>query len=402
MNASRYPWVVVALLWVVALLNYLDRQVIFSMFPVLRAEMKLSDLELGLVGSSFLWVYGLCSPFSGFLADRYGRRRVLITSLIVWSVLTWLTGQTRTLPELLFVRALMGISEACYLPAALALIADYHDESTRSRATGLHYSGIYAGIVLGGVGGGWVAEHYGWRLAFTVLGAIGVAYALVLIALLKEKTVAARVDAEQPRFFPAAQALLRLPGFPMLMSIFAAVSVANWLIYNWMPLYLYERFGMSLTASGFSATFYVQVGSVVGILVGGALADRWFQKNRRGRVWTQAAGIAAAAPFLFLSGFTSVAGLLLVGLAVFGVGRGMYDSNGMPVLCQIVPADLRSTGFGLLNMAGTFSGGFVALGAGALKESVGLGALLQGAGVLLLIAAWALSRLPLEQPESKS
>ncbi|MBC8165008.1 MAG: MFS transporter [Bryobacteraceae bacterium] len=395
MKNSRYAWLVVALLWVVALLNYLDRQVIFSMFPVLRAEMRLSDLELGLVGSSFLWVYGLCSPFSGFLADRYGRRRVLITSLIVWSVLTWLTGQARNLHELLLARALMGVSEACYLPAALALIADYHDESSRSRATGLHYSGIYAGIVLGGVGGGWVAEHYGWRLAFTILGAVGVLYAIVLLAFLKEKPSTERKDPVQPRFLASAQALLGIRGFPILMSIFAAVSVANWLVYTWMPLYLYERFGMNLTASGFSATFYVQLGSVAGILVGGAMADRWFVRNQRGRVWTQAVGIAAAAPFLFISGFTSVASLLLVGLAVFGLGRGMYDSNGMPVLCQVVPAELRSTGFGLLNMAGTFSGGFVALGAGALKETVGLGALLQGAGVLLLLSAFALARLPL-------
>lgn len=186
MKLSGYKWLVVALLWVVALLNYLDRQVIFAVFPLLQAELHVSSFQLGLLGTSFLWVYGLLSPLGGYAADRFSRRGVILTSLIAWSAITWLTGHSRTYGQLLAARGLMGISEACYLPAALAMIADYHDGQTRSRATGLHQSGLYAGIALGGAGGGWMGQYYGWRAAFFVLGIAGLIYAAVIAWGLKE------------------------------------------------------------------------------------------------------------------------------------------------------------------------------------------------------------------------
>ncbi len=395
MNAKTRAWLVVAALWFVALLNYLDRQVIFSMFPIVREELHLSDIQLGLIGSAFLWVYGLCSPFAGFVADRYGRRRVLIFSLVIWSAVTFATGLARNIEEMLVARALMGISEACYLPAALAMIADYHKEGTRSLATGLHFSGIYVGIVLGGVGGGWVAEHYGWRAAFTILGVAGVVYTPVLLAVLREEKSATPATEAQPKFWAATRELVTLRGFGAIVTVFSILSIANWLVYTWMPLYLFEKFHMNLAASGFSATFYLQAGSVVGILIGGTLADRWCARTAKGRVWTQAVGLAAAAPFLFLVGFTGLPAVLVAGLTVFGVGRGMFDSNAMPVLCQIAPPELRSTGYGLLNMAGTLTGGVVAIAGGALKSTLGLGGMIQIAGILLLLGCFLLWRLPL-------
>lgn len=396
MSANTRAWLVVAALWFVALLNYLDRQVIFSMFPVVRSELKLSDFELGLVGTAFLWVYGVCSPFAGFVADRYGRRRVLIFSLVVWSAVTWATGLARNIEELLVARALMGISEACYLPAALAMIADYHKEGTRSLATGLHFSGIYVGVVLGGVGGGWVAEHYGWRVAFTILGVAGVVYTPILLAVLREapSARAAADDQTQPRWWPATREVWTLPGFGAVLTVFSILSIANWLVYTWMPLYLFERFQMNLATSGFSATFYLQAGSVVGILIGGTVADRWCARAPKGRVWTQTAGLLAAAPFLFLVGFTGSPAVLIASLSVFGVGRGIFDSNAMPVLCQIARPELRSTGYGLLNMAGTLTGGVVAMVGGALKSTLGLGGMIQIAGFLLLIGCLLLLRVP--------
>ena len=197
MKSSRAAWLVVGLLWVVAMLNYLDRQVIFSLFPPIRADLKATDFQLGLLGAAFLWVYGLLSPFSGYLADKYDRVKVILVSLFVWSAVTWLTGHARGFNELLFARGLMGISEAAYLPAALALIADYHKPATRSLATGIHQSGLYAGIALGGVFGGWMGEHYGWRAAFASLGLVGVAYAVVLLFFLKAPASAERGEAPQ-------------------------------------------------------------------------------------------------------------------------------------------------------------------------------------------------------------
>jgi sugar phosphate permease len=162
------------------------------------------------------------------------------------------------------------------------------------------------------------------------------------------------------------------------------MSMSNWVLYTWMPLYLYERFHMSLSRAGFSATFYIQIGSVAGILLGGWLADYFSSRTQRSRLLTQAGGLMAAAPFLLFVGITSSSVLLLLALVVFGVGRGAYDANCMPVLCQIAPARLRSTGYGLFNFAGCIAGGIVAAAAGALKSTMGLGPTIQVTGMLLL------------------
>jgi predicted MFS family arabinose efflux permease len=323
--------------------------------------------------------------------------RLIIVSLMVWSLVTWLTGYARGFDELIATRALMGLSEACYIPAALALIADYHSKGRLSLATGIHTSGIYVGIILGGAGGGWMGERYGWRFAFAALGVFGVVYTLLLLFTLRGKETPMREEAEKPRFWPALGELLSLPGFKTLLLVFASFSLANWAIYTWLPVYLYERFHMKLAAAGFSATFYIQVASFGGILLGGWLADRWSQISPRGRLLTQCIGVALAAPCLFLVGFTSSGAMLIAGLALFGLGRGFYDCNTMPVLSQIARGDLRSTGYGILNMAGTMTGGVIAAAAGAMKNSIGLGGVFQIAALLLLVSVVALSRIRVER-----
>ncbi|MFN7943790.1 MAG: MFS transporter [Blastocatellia bacterium] len=396
MKQTRYPWLLVALLWVVAMLNYLDRQVIFSLFPPLQKEFGVSSVQLGLISTVFLWVYGALSPVGGFLADRFSRRRVILFSLAVWSLVTWATAHVGSFQQLLWARALMGISEACYLPAALALIADHHDERTRSRATGLHQSGLYGGIILGGVVGGWMGEHYGWRSAFTVLGMIGVGYALLLAFTMKDSVkvpaIAAKPE-DKPRFMPALRELVSLPGFLLLGTVSSLAAIAFWIVYTWLPTYLYERFQMTLTGAGFSATFYIQAASFGGILLGGWLADSWSRTNSRARIVIVTAGFVAAGIFLFLVGYTSSYAVLVLSLIVFGLGRGFFDCNLMPVLCQIAPPQLRATGFGIFNLASCIVGGTMAAAAGALKDSIGLGSAIQISAVILCLAGLLL--LPL-------
>ena len=386
----QYKWTLVALLWVVALLNYLDRQVLFAVFPLLTAELHVSSVQLGFLGTSFLWVYALLSPFGGYVADRFGRRRVILVSLIVWSVVTWLTGEARSYGELVMARGLMGISEACYLPAALAMIADYHGVSTRSRAIGLHQSGLYAGIVLGGFGGGWMGDRFGWRAAFLVLGIVGLAYGGVLFFGLKEtpEQNSSSSDERTP-FASAIHELLASGRFLTVLGANSLVSVAYWCVYTWLALYLYQQFGMSLTAAGFSSTFYIQAGSLAGILSGGWLADRWARRNAQGRVLTQMIGLGAAAPFLFLVGATDSRWVLLPCLLLFGLGRGFFDCNLMPVLCQIVSPKLRATAYGILNLFSCLMGGGMAVAGGFLKDSIGLGKTLElSAGMLVGAAVW--------------
>jgi MFS family permease/N-acetylneuraminic acid mutarotase len=394
-KATVYAWLVVGLLWVVAVLNYVDRQVIYSVFPLLQADLHLSAVQLGLLSSVFFWVYGLLSPVSGFLADRYGRKRIIVASLLFWSLVTWLTGQVSHFSALLATRALMGVSEACYLPAALALIVSYHENRTRSLASGLHHSGLYVGVVLGGVGGSWLGERYGWRWPFLLLGAVGTLYVLVLLLTLREPPAGQGEPAPAFRvgFGQALRELKGLPGFGTMMLVFGTIATANCVIYTWLPLYLYEQFRMNLVGAGFSATVYIQAASLAGILLGGWLADRWSGVTARGRLRTQMLGLLLAAPALVLIGWTTSAGLLVGALVMFGLGRGCYDCNAMPVLCQIVRSDLRATGYGILNLAGCVAGGSIALLAGVLKEAVGLGLAFQLVGLVLLSVTLLLARI---------
>lgn len=384
MRARHYAWLLVGLLWVVAFLNYVDRQVLFSLFPLVEREFVLTGAELGFLSTVFLWVYGLASPFAGYLADRFGRVRVILVSLLIWSAVTWATGHARSYGELIAARALMGLSEACYLPAALALIADYHGERTRSLATGLHQSGLYAGIVMGGVGGGWLGENFGWRSPFTILGVAGVAYFVLLAWSLRRPAAPAAVT--PLNLTGSLRKLSGLRGFWRVTLVFGAVGLANWLVYTWLPLYLYERFRMTLTSAGFSATFYIQAASFAGIFVGGLAADYWGSRRVKGRIWVQTAGLAAAAPFLFLIGTADSWLLLIFALLVFGMGRGIYDSNAMPVLCQIAPPQLRATGYGIFNLVACIVGGVTAAAAGYLKSAIGLGVAFQAAAAILIAA----------------
>jgi MFS family permease len=394
MRKRWYPWLLVALLWAVALLNYVDRQVIFSVFPLLSAELATTNVQLGLLSTVFLWVYGVFSPVSGFLADRFGRARSISVSLLVWSAVTLATGLARTYPQLIVARALMGISEACYLPAALAKIAEHHEPKTRSLAIGLHHSGLYVGMILGGAGGGWIGQHYGWRMSFLLLGAIGIGYfCIVFLFFRKEPKVRQVRENSSLSLGESFGELSRLSGFWTMALVFAAVAAANWLVYTWLPLYVYERFHMTLAAAGFTATFYIQIASLAGIIVGGYFSDRLSQRTSRGRLYIQAAGVLLAAPFLFLLGYTKSYALLLAALVLFGIGRGFYECNTMPVLCQIARNEVRSTGYGVFNLAGCLVGGVFAVLAGAFKNLLGLANVFQITAAILLLSGLLLIQI---------
>lgn len=367
-------WLVVALLWPVACLNYLDRLMITSMRDSIKAEIAMTDAQFGLLTSVFLWVYALLSPAAGFLADRVGRSRVIIGSVFVWSAVTWLTGHAQDYNQLLVARALMGVSEACYIPAALAIITDYHRGPTRSLATGLHMSGLYAGAALGGLGGV-LAEHFKWQSAFNLFGAVGVAYSVLLILALKEAPAAPKPatatdkPAEKVRLSETLGYLFRQVSFWALFGYFGLLSIAYWAIYGWLPTYMGQQFKLGQGAAGMSATAYIQIASFVGVLIGGAWADRWCRRNLRGRVFVPLIGFCFAGPALYLSSSTDALAVAVAGLLVFGIARGFADANNMPILCQITPARYRATGYGVLNFIGCVLGGVMTYVAGGLKDA---------------------------------
>lgn len=393
LNESKLPagaWLVVGLLWMVGCLNYLDRVLVTTMRGSLVEAIPMTEAQFGLLTSVFLWVYALLSPVAGFLADRFNRSRVIIGGLFAWSVVTWLTAHATTFPQLLASRALMGISEACYIPSALALIADYHRGSTRSLATGIHMSGIMVGAALGGLGG-WIAERYGWSHAFLIFGLAGIAYTAVTVVLLRDPptessapgAVAARVD-----LGAALKSLFGRTSFIIALFYWGLLGVAGWAVVGWMPTYLNEHFHLSQGVAGISATGYLQTAALIGVLVGGAWADRWSRKDERGRVLVPLIGLLVAAPGILLASSIDWLPLAIAGLIFFGLAKAFADTNMMPILCSVVDPRYRATGYGLLNMFSCAVGGLTIYVGGVLRDAdVNVGRVFQFAAACVLVCA---------------
>jgi MFS family permease len=398
---ARYAWFVVALLFPVALLNYLDRQMLATMKGSMVGDIPTiaNQADWGHILACFKWTYAVLSPFGGYIADRLSKRWVITSSLFVWSAVTWWTGHVTSFHELMTARALMGISEAFYIPTALALIAEYHP-TTRSRAVGVHQTGIYIGQILGGFAG-YVADspEHGWRWAFSTCGMIGVIYALPLIAALRDPPRATdeRAAARQGGVF---KGLLSDRNFILLVLYFTLPAIAGWVVRDWMPAILREKFNLGQGKAGVSAVLYVQIASLAGAVIGGALADRWMRTTARGRIFTSAIGMMMFLPALFSVGNAATLPIAIAGLIVFGFGWGFFDCNNMPILCQIARPEWRATGYGIMNLVSISCGGFGDWAFGALRDrQVPLNWIFGVfAGVALLSVAIVLLIRPRDEP----
>jgi MFS family permease len=371
-NMTRTAWATVALLWPVALLNYLDRQMLATMGLSIKADIvELQSAECyGQLMAVFMWVYAVCSPLGGLIADRLNRKWLIVASLGIWSLVTLLMGHVHGFQQLYWLRAIMGVSEAFYIPAGLALIADYHRGPTRSLAVGIHMSGIYMGQALGGVGG-WVAQDISWRAAFSACGIAGVAYAFVLMLFLREKAH----DAAAPVTAPAdgaadkpAGGSVQWLGFLILLLCFSLPSMPGWAVKNWLPTLLQDRFLLDQKTSGLWATMIYAGAAFCGVLIGGRLSDLWSKRRVRGRTWASGIGLLLTVPALIGMGLAPSLPLALAATALYGLGFGMFDANNMPILCQVTSARFRATGYGVLNFAGIGAGAFLTPLLGRLKD----------------------------------
>jgi MFS family permease len=369
----HYAWIVVALLVPVALLNYLDRQMLAAMKFSVMADIPSigSEANWGKMLGQFKWVYALLSPIGGYLADRFSRRLTICSSLCVWSVITWATGHVTTYEGLLWTRSLMGVSEAFYIPAALALIADYHTGDTRSRAVGTHQMAIYCGVIIGGFSG-YVADApaLGWRFAFDVCGIAGIVYSLPLALLLRDapRSLEAAAPAK-PSVARSVTELLTNGSFILLVLYFTLPALAGWVVRDWMPAILKQRYDIGQGQAGVSATLYWQTAAIVGAILGGWLADRWMRTHVRGRIFVSAIGMSLIIPAMFGVGNADTLGIAVAFLILFGLGWGFFDCNNMPILCQIVRPELRATGYGVMNLVSISCGGFADWGFGALRDA---------------------------------
>lgn len=371
-SLTRTAWLVVVLLFPVALLNYMDRQLLAVMkFSVMNDIADIgTDANWGRMLGQFKWVYAFCSPIGGYIADRFSRRITICSSLFAWSAITWITGHVHSYEALLWTRSLMGVSEAFYIPAALALITDYHTGGTRSRAVGVHQMAIYCGVIIGGFAGHVAdAPSLGWRWAFYACGIVGIFYTLPLIKWLRDAPRVALSEAPKKiSAFPAMKELLRNSSFILLLLVFTLPAMAAWVVRDWMPAILKQQFSIGQGTAGVTASLYWQLAAILGALIGGWLADRWMRRGNRGRIYVSAIGISLIIPALFGVGN---AGSLMVAaafLALFGFGWGFFDANNMPILTQIVRPELRATGYGFMNLVSMTFGGVADWGFGYLRD----------------------------------
>jgi MFS transporter, ACS family, D-galactonate transporter len=372
-----YPWFVVGLLWFVALLNYIDRQMLSTMKPSMMVD--IAELEtaanFGRLMAIFLWIYALMSPISGIIADRLNRKWMIVGSLFVWSAVTLMMGFAKTFDQLYVLRALMGVSEAFYVPAGLSLIADYHQGKNRSLAIGFHMTGIYLGQALGGFGAT-IAHSFSWQTTFHSFGLVGMLYSLVLIFFLKEKK-AYTIDTSKiislwddfKGAFKGVGILLGNISFWVILFYFSAPSLPGWATKSWLPTLFANNLHIDMSQAGPMATVTMAMSSLIGVLLGGFFSDKWIQRSLRGRIYTGAIGLGLTIPAVLLIGFGHEFLPIVVGASMFGLGFGIFDVNCMPILCQFASPRYRATGYGLMNLAGISTGALITTFLGKSADS---------------------------------
>ncbi len=391
---GHYKWWVVGMLWFVCFFNYADRQAIFSVFPLLKSEMGLSDVQLGVVGASFMWVYALMGPLAGVVGDRFRRKTVILGGLMFWSLITIATALSTAYWHLVLFRALEGLGEAFYFPACMSMVSDYHGRDTRSRAMSIHQSSVYAGTIAGGTAAGFLGEQYGWRSSFYLFGSLGMVLGLVLIFLIVEPDRGQAEDSGitghgtgrvEGSLGAALAGIFESRMVPVLIAVFVGANFVAMIFLTWMPSFLYRKFGMSLSMAGLNGTVYLQIASVLGVISGGVLADRLARRHRGGRMMAQTVGLFAGVPFIFLTGWTLSVPVLILAMTGFGYFKGFYDANIWSSLYDVVPVERRATALGVMNSIGWLGGGLAPVAVAAASERYGMSASISANSVLYLL-----------------
>ena len=374
-------------MWFAYFLNYCDRQAVFSMFPALKADLGLTDTQLGLTGSIFLWVYGVGCPIAGQIGDKFSKRLLVVISLVIWSVVTVATGLVGSAFMLLALRAGMGVSESLYMPAAIALTANAHVAAKRSRAIAALTTAQIAGTAGGGWFGGWMAQQGRWREAFFVLGAIGLLYAVPYFLFLRGVSEEAPVETKKTGANLAVSELVKVPTFLLLCVVFPAFVFGLWLLYGWLPYFLHEKFSLGLSAAAFNATVYLQGATLIGMLGGGVLADWLYHRTKAARLWLLTASLLLCAPCLHALGSSTTLDSTRLAAAGFGLFSGFFMGNIFPSAFEVVPANTRASAVGVLNFFGAVVSGFAPLFGGLWKKTVGIPALLSYTALIYLVGA---------------
>lgn len=396
--SKNYKWWVVFMLWFVCFFNYADRQAIFSVFPLLKQEMGLSDVQLGIVGAAFMWVYAGFGAIAGIVGDRFQRKTLIIGGLIFWSLVTIGTALSTDYIHLVICRALEGFGEAFYFPASMSLLSDYHSKETRSKAMSFHQSSVYAGTIAGGTVAGFMGQYYGWHTSFYLFGGLGVLLGVVLLGFLKEPIRGQAevheeiedgshvlLDLKQGNIFDSIKQVFKQPMVWILVAVFVGANFVASIFLTWMPSFLYNKFNMSLSMAGLNATFYLQMASVLGVISGGFLADKLVKTYRGGRMMAQSIGLMMGVPFIFLAGWTLSIPILILALIGFGYFKGLYDANIWASLHDVVKPKNRATAVGFMNSIGWFGGGIAPIAIAYASTKYGMSASISATSALYLV-----------------
>lgn len=406
---TNYKWELLLWLWLAFFFNQADRQIFNVALPLIKADLSLSDAQAGLVGSLFALTLGLMIPFAGLAGDLLNRKKIIGFSLIFWSTATLLTGLSNTLLHLIVLRSLaVGGGEAFYAPAANGLISQYHHK-TRALAMSIHQTSLYAGVVISGALGGYIAQQYGWKNAFYLFGGAGVVLSIVLFLRLRPTpTVVATISrSEQLSFFrEALLALLRKPAARLLCGAFMTLVVVNVGYTVWTPTFLHEKFGLSVAEAGFTSMFYHHVAAFVGVMGGGWLSDKLALRSVQYRLVIQATGLLLGVPFIVGMGQAATPFWTFVCLAGFGFCRGLYEANLYTTLFEVIEPQYRSTAVGLSAMFAYVTAALVPFLLGYLKPTVGLSnglsslglAYLTGGLCVLATLRWYFQKDRVQQP----
>ena len=386
------------MLWFVCFFNYADRQAIFSVFPLLKQEMGLSDVQLGIVGAAFMWVYAGFGAIAGIVGDRFQRKTLIIGGLIFWSLVTIGTALSTNYVHLVICRALEGFGEAFYFPASMSLLSDYHNKETRSKAMSFHQSSVYAGTIAGGTVAGFMGQYYGWHTSFYLFGGLGVLLGVILLGFLKEPVRGQAevqvenqdnshvlLDLKQDNIFDSIKQVFKQPMVWVLVSVFVGANFVASIFLTWMPSFLYNKFNMSLSMAGLNATFYLQMASVLGVISGGFLADKLAKNHRGGRMIAQSIGLIMGVPFIFLAGWTLSIPILILALIGFGYFKGLYDANIWASLHDVVKPKNRATAVGFMNSIGWFGGGIAPIAIAYAGTKYGMSASISATSALYLV-----------------
>ena len=370
-----YKWELLVWLWLAFFFNQADRQIFNIAMPLIKADLGLTDTQLGLVTSIFVLTIGIFIPIAGFAGDLFSRKNIICISLLFWSVATLLTGMSTTLIHLVLLRSIaVGGGEAFYAPAANALIGEYH-QKTRALAMSVHQTSLYAGVILSGTAGGYIAQHYGWENTFYLFGGIGILLAALLAWRLAPSVMLSQAVSSTDRktfLKQAALALFEKPTALLLGGAFACLVFVNVGYLTWTPTFLHEKFGLSITQAGFSSMFYHHIFAFAGVLAGGWYSDKIAVKGNHKRLIIQSLGLIGGAPFIFMLGQSGTPVLTYTALAGFGFFRGIYEANLYTTLFSVIAPAFRATSIGLISMFAFVTSALAPFFLGYLKPTLGL------------------------------